>query len=97
MFRFVYYYTKKQQICELEMAIQQATRWLAYKQRWMDSHHFAVYVQIARPENIEAFYQKMREKKAVLNTDKCTLHTLKKELYDSYKYSTLRRRQQLHD
>ena len=96
MFRFVYYYSKKQQILELEMSIQQVTRWLTSRQRWMDVH-FARYVHFASESNVQAFHQRTHEHKTLLSTDKCTLQMLKKELYDSYTYSTLRRRQQLHD
>ena len=85
------------------MAIQRVTCWLISRQRCMDAH-FAGYVKIAIQENIVElaiqeniveFHQKRREHKAMLSTDKCTLQTLKKELYDSYttlSYSTLRRR-----
>jgi hypothetical protein len=100
MFRFVYYCTLKQQIWELEMAIQRVTHWLTSGPRWKDVHSAGyvmktAIVKIEIRENIEEFHQRMREHKAMLSTDKCTLQTLKKELYDSYttlSYSTLRRR-----
>ena len=96
MFRFVYYCTLKQQIWELEMAIQRVAHWLTSQQCWMDVK-FGGYIRIEIQQNIEKFDQKRREHKAMLSTDKCTLQILKKELHDSYhtsssSYCNLRRR-----
>jgi hypothetical protein len=88
MFRFVYYYTLKQQIWELEMAIQRVARWLATQHCWVDVK-ICGYIRIEIQQNMVEFDQRKRDHKEMLSTDKCTLQTLKKELHA---YSTLRRR-----
>ena len=93
MFRFVYYYTIKQQIWELEAAIQRVTYWMRHQTPQAYFTH-----PNTDPMEQYAHDYKAREQlsfyKALLSIDKCSLRWLKMQLhgYTHTYYDHLRRR-----